>query len=131
HTTQSDLYSLGVLLYHLVSGRFPAFAGSLEELRAVHARGETVPLRDVRPDLPDAFIRVVERATAPNPAVRPRSAGAMEEQLGEVLAGHLTSAPTSSTPGKAVVRRQPWLAAAALVAVFAGGAAAAKALSDW
>jgi serine/threonine-protein kinase len=91
-----------------------------------------VPLRDVRPDLPDAFVRVVERATAPNPAVRPRSAGAMEEQLGEALAvGNLAPAPSWAEAVKTVVRRRPWLAAAALVAVFAGGAVATKALSDW
>ena len=134
HTTQSDLYSLGVLLYHLVSGRFPAVAGSLDELRGVHARGETVPLRDVRPDLPEAFVRVVERATAPNPAVRPRSAGAMEEQLGEALAlGHLAPTPTGSwlESAKAGIRRRPWLAAAALLAVVAGGAAIATALPGW
>jgi eukaryotic-like serine/threonine-protein kinase len=123
HTAQSDIYSLGVLLYHLVSGRFPVVGGSLDELRGVHARAEALPLRDVRPDLPEAFIRVVERATAPNPAARSRSAGALEELLNEALSaeGDLRS-PLHR-------RRRAWYAAAALatlVAVGTGAFAAVK-----
>jgi serine/threonine protein kinase/tetratricopeptide (TPR) repeat protein len=84
-TPASDIYSLGVLLYHLVSGRYPVMAGSMDELRARHARGDTMRLRDVRPDLDAGFVRIVERALAPSPADRYQSAGEMELALAQAF----------------------------------------------
>ncbi len=55
----SDVYSLGVVLYRLVSGRFPVEAASLPELLEKHRSGAATPLRDVRPDLPGGFVQVV------------------------------------------------------------------------
>ncbi len=90
---QSDLYSLGVLLYYLVTGQFPVTATSLSELRARHAEGSRQLLRDARPDLPDWFVRAVDQATAPMPSDRPQSAGALEALLEP--GSRLASGPTS------------------------------------
>ncbi len=83
-TASSDLYSLGVLLYHLVTGGYPVVAASLGELKEAHQRGRR-RLHDARPDLPDAFIQAIDRALAPNPAERHASAGAMQEALTRAL----------------------------------------------
>ena len=80
-TIRSDVYSLGVLLYHLVSNDFPVKAGTVSDLVSAHARGERTPLQDVRPHLPATFLRVVERATHPEPAKRFASAGALQVAL--------------------------------------------------
>jgi serine/threonine protein kinase len=77
----ADLYGLGVLLYRLVSGRFPMQAETPAEVRARRARGEFVPLRDVRPDIPAEFVQVVECALDPIAARRFQTAGAMEQAL--------------------------------------------------
>ena len=45
---QSDIYSLGVLLFHLVTGSYPYVARSLAELRRMHDRGERKRLHDLR-----------------------------------------------------------------------------------
>lgn len=82
---ESDLYSLGVLLYHLVTKTYPITAATVDELRARHARREAVPLANVRPDLELPFVRVVERALAPKPEDRFRSAGEMEAALAQAL----------------------------------------------
>jgi protein kinase-like protein/uncharacterized protein DUF4384 len=80
-STRSDLYSLGVLLHHLVTGRYPVEGDSWDEIQARHAFPAPRLLRDERPDLPDAFVRVVERATAPDPEARYATAGQMEQAL--------------------------------------------------
>jgi eukaryotic-like serine/threonine-protein kinase len=76
-SVQSDIYSLGVLLYHLVTGRYPVTALSLPELMDAHRTGRRVGLHDARPDLRDSFVATVERALDPDPAKRFSSAGAM------------------------------------------------------
>ena len=48
-TPQRDIYSLGVLLFHLATGGYPIQARTLTEIRAAHARGDRTPLRDHRP----------------------------------------------------------------------------------
>ncbi|HET9951811.1 MAG TPA: serine/threonine-protein kinase [Candidatus Eisenbacteria bacterium] len=81
----TDVYGLGVLLYRLVTRRFPIEASSLSELSEKHNRGEQIPIRDRRPDLPLEFVRVVERALKSDPAERYATAGAMELDLAMTL----------------------------------------------
>ena len=80
-TPASDLYSLGILLFHLLTNTFPYRAVDIETLRAAHADGERMFLRDRRPDLPHALVQSIERAIDPDPARRFATAGAMERAL--------------------------------------------------
>ena len=80
-TTQSDVYSLGVLLFHLLTNRYPCVADDITALRAAHARGSRVRLRDLRPDLPAPLVDAVEHAVEPDPALRFPTPGAMERGL--------------------------------------------------
>jgi TolB-like protein/tetratricopeptide (TPR) repeat protein len=84
-SVSSDIYSVGVLLFHLVTREFPVSAQTLDDLTARHAAGDRRRLRDVRPDLPSTFIRAVEHAAARNPDERPASAAALEEALESVV----------------------------------------------
>ena len=86
-SVQSDLYSLGVLLFYLVTGKFPVSAGSMEQLARAHAHRERQPLRDLRPDLPEAFVSTVERALDSDPTRRYQSVGELESALRESLDG--------------------------------------------
>ena len=79
----SDVYSLGVLLFFLVSGTYPVAGRTLADIRAAHKAGRRRLLSDLRPELPGAFVRVVERATAPLPEDRYQSAGALLRDLTE------------------------------------------------
>jgi eukaryotic-like serine/threonine-protein kinase len=129
-TERADLYALGVLLYHLVTRSFPQEAGSFHALREQHARGERKLLRDERPDLPEPFVRVVERATAADPQERFATAGQMEQALSAALG--LESDPAAWTgtalapERKAAIGRSRAVkvgAAAALLAIVGLGLA--------
>ncbi len=130
-TPVSDIYSLGVLLYFLVTGSYPVDGGTRSEIRRSHdRRGSRRPLRDVRPDLPDGFIRVVERALAEDPRQRFESAGSLEAALA-ALATPIAPAPPSLDPVS-----PPSVSPARRVAVAAGiviivGLAAMLTFIDW
>jgi tRNA A-37 threonylcarbamoyl transferase component Bud32 len=61
----SDVYSLGVLLYYVLTGAYPVEGNSIEAIRTAHLKGLRTRLGDRRPDLSPAFLRVVEKALAP------------------------------------------------------------------
>jgi serine/threonine-protein kinase len=78
---RSDVYSLGVLLYHLLTGRFPVAGKSLHDVRIAHERGERALLAAARPDLPRRLARAIEHAIDPQPARRCQSATALAAAL--------------------------------------------------
>lgn len=84
-TPQSDIYSLGVLLFHLTTASFPVVGRSIAEIKRVHANGTRTSLRDLRSDLPAPFTDVVERALEPCSSERFPSAADMERALVETL----------------------------------------------
>jgi serine/threonine protein kinase len=86
-SVRSDVYSLGVLLYYLVTAEYPVNARTIDELRAAHARREHRWLSEVRPDLPVAFMQVVERAIALDPDERYESAGELLAALSDLKMG--------------------------------------------
>ena len=84
-TPASDVYSLGVLLFHLVSGRYPVLANSVEGLTEAHRAGLRLHLKDAAAGIPQGFARVVERALAADPSHRYASATDMDQALREFL----------------------------------------------
>jgi serine/threonine protein kinase len=115
-TMQSEIYSLGVLLYFLVSGAHPFEGETRTAIGKLHDRhSPPTPLRDVRPDLPDPFIRVIDRALAEDPSQRFASAGAMEAALAQLLGPAATNSAPKPTPSLKLL-----LAAFALLVLAVG-----------
>lgn len=84
-TVASDVYSIGVVLYHLVTLDFPLRSYTDVVVPDAQRDARFVPLSDRRPDLPAAFVCVVSRALAFDPADRYESVGAMQADLIHVM----------------------------------------------
>jgi len=121
-TIQSDIYSLGVLLYYLVTGKFPVQGRTFTDLALAHAQRDRRHLRDERPDLPDPFIKVVERAIDPEPVRRFETSGDLHAALeGQARPAAVTvvEPPAAGPTPKPIVPGRVRFALAAGVAVVA------------
>jgi len=98
-TPSSDVYSLGVLLYHLVTGTYPVRGRTLKDVREAHANNVRTSLAEARPDLPNAFVRTVNRALDPDPDNRHPSPTALAHELALQISPAIQRPPAS--PGRA------------------------------
>jgi serine/threonine protein kinase len=81
-TIHSDIYSLGVLLYHMLTGMYPVHARSLPDLRLAHEHSVRSEVVGTEPGLPPALRRIIERAIDPCAERRYRNADALAAALG-------------------------------------------------
>jgi serine/threonine-protein kinase len=82
-TGHSDLFSLGVSLFQLLTGQLPFTADSMTGLMQQIAEAPHPPLRAFRPDLPDCVDSVIDRALAKSPDSRFDSGAQMAAALDE------------------------------------------------
>jgi eukaryotic-like serine/threonine-protein kinase len=80
-TAAADIYSLGCVLYELLTGRTPYVFETLPELVVKHREESIPPVRELRPDLPEPLEAAVMHALARNPDYRPESAAAFADEL--------------------------------------------------
>jgi serine/threonine-protein kinase len=64
---RSDLFSVGIILYQMLSGQAPFKSDSIVALAVMIANDEPVPIQKLRPDIPQDLRRIVERCLAKNP----------------------------------------------------------------
>ena len=100
---RSDLYSLGVTLYEMLSGRPPFVAESAMTLMMMHLNDPIPNVRGFRQDVPAELVRVLERLLAKDRRDRYQSAAELTVDLRRVLAS-LNQPATVSAPEAAAAQ---------------------------
>jgi tetratricopeptide (TPR) repeat protein len=100
---RADVYGLGALLYHVLSGRPPYAGWSARDVLAQVDVGPPPPLAKLMPGLPTDLVAIVTKAMMPAPGDRYPSAQSMAEDLRRFSAGQLVSAHVYTA--RALVRR--------------------------
>ncbi|GAA3818596.1 protein kinase domain-containing protein [Streptomyces chiangmaiensis] len=95
---RSDLYSVGIMLFQLVTGRLPFEADSPLAIAYAHVQEEPVAPSSINRSLPPAVDALVARALKKNPNERFPSAEAMRDECLRVAASFTAAAP-SIVPG--------------------------------
>jgi beta-lactam-binding protein with PASTA domain/tRNA A-37 threonylcarbamoyl transferase component Bud32 len=109
---RSDLYSVGCLLYELLTGRPPFTGDSPVSIAYQHVREAPVPPSRVDPDLPDWADPIVLRAMEKDPNDRYQSAAEMRSDIQRALSGFSVAAAMPMTasyahPGPGTRRMDP------------------------
>ena len=117
---RADLYSVGVMLYEMLSGQTPAQGEDPRVVVLKVERGEVQPLVHVAPNVPPEVAGLVHRAMAPRPEMRFSSAAEMRIALEAVMSGkRIGTAKIPQAAGASVTRHAGGTAGVAV----AGGAA--------
>ena len=133
---RADIYSLGVMLYELLTGATPfAEKTSTHALLMAHMVEPPPPIHERRPDIPDALAALVMRCLSKKPEDRPASGGEIVRALratGEVSASqrasqnciakplHLSVPAASDGVASGKRSRKPWIGAAVLLLAISG-----------
>jgi serine/threonine protein kinase len=92
---RTDVYSLGVVLYELLTGHRPYGGTSLAEIRAAVRAANPRPPHEHNPDVPDTLAAIALQAISIDPAERQRTAGTVARELRTWLA---TQTPADKAP---------------------------------
>jgi serine/threonine-protein kinase len=77
----SDVYSLGIVMYEMLTGTLPFTASTAEELAHLHLEATPIPPSEYVPDIPEALEEIILKVLSKEPSARYRTA----DQLGRVL----------------------------------------------
>ena len=95
--SRSDIYSLGVVMYEMMTGTVPYTGDTLGEIAVKHMNAAPKPIAEQNPDVPEALVAIIGRAMAPNLADRYQTAAELADDL-EKLSREGNDTPEDEPP---------------------------------
>lgn len=80
-TLKSDVYSLGIMMFELLTGELPFKGDNAVEIALKHLKEPITPIRTINPDIPQSIENIITTATAKNSKNRYNNAREMHDDL--------------------------------------------------
>lgn len=111
---KSDIYSVGVMLYEMLTGQKPFDTDNPVSVAVMHMQSKAIPPREVNPDIPPALEKIIMRAMEKDPDKRYQSAADMIKEIEEfkkhpeTVSAQKSAASRGGSPGNTRYFKKPY-----------------------